>query len=158
MVRDPVQWLTRLLELMGYPAKVSLIPKNSGGKINHWLQVDTTGWRSNQVQNLIGHEGEVIDAIQHLANTILNVDNSEENHQFFTIEIAGYRSQRIAQIEKIALEAAEWVRTRRQEYKIEHLTAAERRQVHLLLQSQPDLKTESVGKEPHRHLIVKPAN
>ncbi len=157
MVKHPVQWLTHLLDLMGYSAQVTLTPKSNGGAVNHWLEIDTTGWRSDQVQNLIGHEGAVIDAIQHLANTILNVGNSEENHQFYTIEIAGYRLQRMAQIEKIALEAAEWVRTRGQEYKIEHLTSAERRQVHLLLQAHPDLKTESVGKEPHRHLIVKPA-
>jgi spoIIIJ-associated protein len=158
MVSDPVQWLTQLLALMGYSTQVTLTPKNDGGNINHWLEIDTTGWRSDQIQNPIGHEGAVIDAIQYLANTILNVRNTEENYQFFTVEIAGYRARRMAQIAKIAQEAADWVRTKKRAYKIEHLTPAERRQVHLLLQAHPDLKTESVGKEPHRCLIVKPAN
>lgn len=105
MVSDPVQWLTQLLALMGYSTQVTLTPKNDGGNINHWLEIDTTGWRSDQIQNLIGHEGAVIDAIQYLANTILNVRNTEENYQFFTVEIAGYRARRMAQIAKIAQEA-----------------------------------------------------
>ncbi len=158
MVSDPVQWLTQLLALMGYSTQVTLTTKEYGGVTNYWLEIDTTGWRSDQIQNLIGHEGAVIDAIQNLANVTLNEGNTEENQQFFTIEIAGYRARRLAQIVQIAKEAADWVRSRKQEYKIEHLTSAERRQVHLLLKAQPDLKTESVGKEPNRYLIVKPAN
>jgi spoIIIJ-associated protein len=158
MDKNPVEWIAQLLDLMGYPAQVTLTPKITGDGINHWLEIDVTGWRSDRVQNLIGHEGAVIDALQYLANATLNMGHGEDQHQFYTIEVGNYRAKRLAEIENIAREAAEWVRQRGQEYKIEHLNAAERRQVHMLLQDQSDLATESVGKEPHRHLIVKLAN
>lgn len=156
MEQNPVEWMTELLKLMGYPPQVRMTVKDSGGIPNYWLEIDTSGYTAQQIQNLIGQDGSVIDAIQYLANAILNVGNSESEYKFYTVEIAGYRANRIAQLEKMAQEAAAWVRAKGKEYKIENLSAAERRQVHLFLQKQGDVITESVGKEPNRHLIIKP--
>lgn len=153
MSKDPTIWLEELLKLMGYPsAPVALRPTDE--PTNYWLEIDSKNWRSSEVQSLIGAQGEVIDAIQHLANATFNLDNPNPA-VFYTIEIDGYRSQRFKELAQIAEKAAETARTSGQDYKIEHLTAAERRYIHLILEKQPDLKTESVGREPHRHLLVK---
>ena len=153
MCNDPVLWLEELLRLMGYPpATVKLIA--TPDPANFWLEIVPQGWRSREIQSLIGEHGEVLDAIQHLINATLNLPKTQQP-VFYTIEINGYRAQRLNELEQIAERAAETVRSTGKDYKIEHLSAAERRHIHLILEKSPDLKTESVGKEPHRHLLVK---
>ncbi|MGF1674876.1 MAG: R3H domain-containing nucleic acid-binding protein, partial [Rivularia sp. (in: cyanobacteria)] len=49
------------------------------------------------------------------------------------------------------------VRNTGREVEVKSLSSAERRQVHTLLKEFEDLESFSQGKEPHRHLVVRPA-
>lgn len=155
-----IKWLTDLLELMGCSASVAAeykpsIDTDEQGE-NYWLTIDHSSLRPHQIQALIGTDGVSIDAIQYLANVALNLHAaSEETHSFYTIELNDYRSERQAELQRIAESAAEQVRKTAQEFEIKALSAADRRHVHMLLKSQLDLETFSQGKEPHRHLIVR---
>jgi spoIIIJ-associated protein len=99
----------------------------------------------------------VLDGIQYLANSVLNLNQPEENQQAYTVELNGYRVRREAEIRTLAETAAAEVRFSGREVELQSLSSSERRQIHTLLQEFSDLETFSRGKEPNRHLVVRQA-
>lgn len=156
------QWLTTLLQLAGVPAEVKAEADNSpsGHKQgeepvdSYWLTIDQTNLSDEQIKTLTGDRGTVLDGIQYLANASLNLNHSQPTG-FYIIELNGYRAKRQAELQAIALEAAEQVRSSGEEVEIKSLSSAERRQIHTILQEYSELETFSRGKEPHRHLVVR---
>ncbi|NEP46594.1 MAG: RNA-binding protein, partial [Okeania sp. SIO2H7] len=123
---------------------------------DYWLIIDESNLTEEAIAILIGTEGAVIDAIQYLANTILNIGHElEEEGAAYTIEINGYRYRRLQELQLMADYAANQVRLTKLEYEIPSLSSAERRQVHRLLEEHEDLETYSRGQEPDRRLVVK---
>jgi spoIIIJ-associated protein len=149
-----VEWLTALLALQGLDTTVSATMVNDDSGDSCWLTIAEQSLSADQVQTLIGPGGAVLDSIQYLANTTLNLGKSEGEQQAFTIELAGYRSRRLAELKLMAEAAADQVRASGQEYELKGLSAAERRQVHHFLSAQSGLATFSRGKEPDRRLVV----
>jgi spoIIIJ-associated protein len=153
-------WLSTVLEMLGFssPIATKLEPvANSdaaNGESNCWLIVDHSNFSQEQVETLIGKGGVNIDAIQYLANVSLNANLAEAEQLSYIIDINGYRHDRQQQLEQIAIAAADKVRSTSEPEQINDLSSAERKVVHTLLKDYPDLKTESRGREPHRHLIV----
>ena len=158
------QWLQNLLLLTGVSTQVwaNLEPKPSSGQDtstgeSYWLTIDQTNLTSEQIRILIGAGGSVLDSIQYLANSVLNLNQPEENQTAYTIELNGYRVRREAEIRTLAETAAAEVRFSGREVELQSLSSSERRQIHTLLQEFSDLETFSRGKEPHRHLVVRQA-
>lgn len=151
------EWLQQLLDLMGLAAKVETegfeMLSDSDSK---WLNIDGNDLTPAQKQQLIGDKGENIDAIQYLANTILNLDRDPENQSSSVIELDGYRVKRYRELTDLTQQAIEQVRETGQEVEIPGLSSAERKQVHSLLEDVVDLATESRGQEPNRKLVVLP--
>ncbi|MBH8560738.1 protein jag [Nostoc sp. CENA67] len=159
------QWLKTLLQLTGISAEIQgnleaaqSQDGDSQEPDNYWLTIDETNLTPQQIQVLIGPDGSVLDAIQYLANSILNLSQPQEGQASYTIELNGYRLKRQAEIRSLAEAAADQVRSFGQEVEIKSLSSAERRQVHTFLKDFRDLETFSRGKEPHRHLVVRPAS
>jgi spoIIIJ-associated protein len=159
------QWLKTLLQLTGTPAEIQgnldVDPSQFGDSPeldSYWLTIDHTNLTPEQIRVLIGADGSVIDAIQYLANSVLNLNLSPELQASYTIELNGYRVQRLAEIRALAESAANQVRLSGEEVVIKSLSSAERRQIHSFLQEFADLQTFSRGREPHRHLVVCPAS
>ncbi|MBR8832875.1 MAG: RNA-binding protein [Stigonema ocellatum SAG 48.90 = DSM 106950] len=158
------QWLKTLLQLTGVSVDVQgelesaiIQDGESQEPDSFWLTIDEANLMPEQIQILTGPDGAVLDAIQYLANSILNLNQQQEQQASYTIELNGYRVKRQAEISAMAEEAAELVRSSGQEVEIKSLSSAERRQVHTFLKEFSDLETFSRGKEPHRHLVVRPA-
>jgi spoIIIJ-associated protein len=158
------QWLKSLLELTGISAEIhgSLETPQSHDDDSqetdgYWLTIDETNLKPEQIPTLVGADGSVLDAIQYLANSTLNINQPHEGQASYTVELNGYRVKRQAEIREIAETAAEQVRATGQEVEIQSLSSAERRLVHTFLKDFDDLETFSRGKEPHRHLVVRPA-
>lgn len=151
------QWLEELLRLSSFPSTVNaeLSPVEQEEPSSYWLTIDETPLTPQQIQLLIGPEGSVIDAIQYLANTILNIGRSSDQQASYTVELQGYRIRRQEELREMAEEAAVRVRQTGQEIEMKSLSAAERRQVHTFLKECTDLKTESRGEEPDRRLVVR---
>lgn len=151
-----IGWLEKLLALQGLQTSVNGTQTTGDlGDDSVWLTIDTEPLTAAQVEGLIGNRGQVLDAIQYLANTILNMGQEPDAQQSYTIEIDGYRQQRQAELKAIADKAAEQVMASREEYEVKGLSAAERRQLHGLLGEYEQLETFSRGREPERHLVVK---
>lgn len=146
-------WLERLLALMNVPAAV-LATAPAEGEEAIWLEIADANLSPIQVETLIGDRGRTIDAIQYLANTLLNVGQPPEEQQAFTVELAGYRRRRQAELAQLVEAAIAQVLATGEEVEMQHLSAAERRQVHTLLKERDDLKTESRGSEPDRRLFI----
>lgn len=144
------QWLKQLLNLAACPAEVQAEEKPDC----YWLTIDHTNLTPEQIKILIGPQGAVLDSIQYLANTILNLGQSPEQQAAYTIDLDNYRCRRQGELEAIALNAVAHVRETGEEFEIKSLSSAERRQVHNLLKEYDDLETFSRGQEPDRRLVV----
>ncbi len=151
------QWLEELLRLSRLPADVEAtdndVPQDD--KPSYWLTIDETKLTPEQIQTLIGPEGAAIDALQYLANSILNLGQDEDRQAAYTIELDGYRLRRQEELRAMAAYAAQQVRETGEEFEMKSLSSAERRQVHTFLKECEDLETQSRGQEPDRRLVVR---
>ena len=151
------EWLEKLLELMAIPSEVKigqLEVEPDGGEVS-WLIIEEKNLAPEQIEILLGHKGETIDAIQYLTNTLLNMGVGPENQRGFTVELNGYRVTRQRELQALVEKVAEQVRETGMEVEMKSLSSAERRQIHSFLKNSEDLKTESRGQEPDRRLVVK---
>lgn len=147
------EWLASLLAFSGLPIQIQLGPDLDE---SCWLTIDEAQLAPTQVEALTGANGAALDALQYLANTTLNLGHSDsEPAAIYTIELAGYRARRQAEIKQMAEEAAAKVRATSEEFEMGALSSPERRQVHTYLKSFGDLDTYSRGREPDRRLVVR---
>ena len=158
------QWLENLLQLMGVNTTVrseivdsSPLDDETSISQSYWLTIDDSNLTPEQIRMLIGADASVLDGLQYLVNSTFNLNQLEENITLYTVELNGYRLRRQAEIVNLAETAAAEVRFSGREVEIKSLNAAERRMVHNLLKDFTDLETFSRGREPQRHLVVKPA-
>ncbi len=104
----------------------------------------------------IGRHGSTIEAVQHLAQRVAGGDGPARRR--IVVDAAGYRERRAEVLERQADDAADRaVRTQRP-VALDAMTSSERRVVHEYLRERGDVETHSEGDEPHRHLVVTPAD
>lgn len=103
---------------------------------------------------VIGYHGETLEALQ----LILGIAISKNINRFVRVllEVGDYRKNRTDYLESLALSARERVITQGREIPLPSLKAWERRIVHLMLQDDKDVYSESVGEGRERTLVVKP--
>jgi spoIIIJ-associated protein len=104
---------------------------------------------------LIGRHGQMIDALQYLANAIAHRAVGEERRRI-VIDAAGYRARRTATLESLARRSAEQASATGRPVELEPMSSVERRIVHEALKDDPEVETESEGSEPHRYVVVLP--
>ncbi len=151
------QWLEQLLDSMGLAAKVTTegFETVTTDSNSNWLNIDGSNLTSEQKEQLIGNKGQSINAIQYLANTILNLEADPEAQSFFTVEFDGYRVERYKELAVLTQEAIAKVRETGEDVEIPGLSPAERKQIHSSLEEMEDLTSESRGQEPDRRLILR---
>src|SRR5207302_11001639 len=103
---------------------------------------------------LIGHHGETIDAIQHLAYRI--AFRRTEEPVRVVIDAAGYRERRAVALRAAGDQAAETAIHDRRPVALEAMSALERKVVHEHLKTRHGVETYSQGQEPDRRLVVAP--
>jgi spoIIIJ-associated protein len=103
---------------------------------------------------LIGHHGQTIDAIQHLAYRIAT--RGDEPRVSVVVDAAGYRDRRAETLRQTAEQAAVTAVREGRPVSLEAMSALERKVIHEHLKSRRDLETYSEGQEPSRYLVVAP--
>jgi spoIIIJ-associated protein len=103
---------------------------------------------------VIGHHGQTIDAIQHLAYRIAFRGSGERKQ--VAIDAAGYRERRASTLRATGDQAAEAAMREGRPISLEPMTAQERKVVHEHLKNRRDVETYSEGQEPSRRLVVAP--
>jgi spoIIIJ-associated protein len=104
---------------------------------------------------LIGRHGQMIDALQQLANAIAHRTVGEERRRI-VVDAAGYRARRSATLESLARRSAEQASATGRRVELEPMSAVERRIVHEALKDDPEVETASEGAEPNRYVVVLP--
>ena len=116
---------------------------------NKILNINITG---NKAGIVIGYRGETLEALQLLVSTIVN--RKKENYVKVLLDVEGYRMKRVKTLEELAMKVAHTVISRRRSITLEPMVPFERRVIHTTLQNNPKVKTESVGVEPYRKVVV----
>ncbi len=103
---------------------------------------------------LMERGAELLRSIEYLVLESLRVGS--EDHEKVAFDAMGFRAARFQELRLAASVAAERVRKTGSPYAFTPMSSRERRIVHLALRDSEDLRTESEGEGPNRHLVVYP--
>lgn len=136
-----------LLALLDVKAVVSVAAEEEVAQIN--LETDDTGM-------LIGYHGETLEALQ----LILSLMLAKELGEFVrvSLEIGDYRKNREDYLQRMVDQTRQQVLEENRPIALPNLKSWERRIVHLMLQDDADVVTESEGEGRDRVLTIKPKN
>ena len=116
-------------------------------------------WFSIESQNarvLLAREGEALTALNHLANKIVEkVIEDGATRPRVILDANGFEKKKIENLKTIAHMMAERARYFKSSIDVDPMPAYERRIVHEFLSEMPDIKTESIGDGPKRHIVIK---
>ncbi len=101
---------------------------------------------------LIGRRGETLDAIQHLANYVVNRGSSGRTR--IMVDAENYRERRNEALERLAVKTAAKAVKYRRNMTLEPMNAYERHVIHTALQGVEHITTYSVGTDPNRRVVV----
>lgn len=104
--------------------------------------------------NLIGRRGQTLDSLQYLVN--LAVNKGREDKIRIIVDVSGYRKRREQTLYSLAIRLAERVEQRGESITLEPMNAHERRVIHLALQDNPNVYTQSRGEDPERKIVICP--
>lgn len=108
-----------------------------------------------ELADLVGRDGEVLEAVQEL--TRLAVQARTGNRSRLMLDINGYRADRRTELTKVAQEAVTKVLTSGEAVSLEPMNPFERKVCHDVVAA-AGLVSESEGAEPHRYVVVLPAD
>ncbi|MFH1671361.1 MAG: R3H domain-containing nucleic acid-binding protein [Candidatus Portnoybacteria bacterium] len=110
--------------------------------------------QTKEASFLIGQSGVNLDALQHVARVLTNKKATESIQ--FVLDINEYRKQRSEGLKELARNVADQTIIERVAITLRPMSAYERRVIHLALFDYAQVKTESIGEEPERRVVVKP--
>ena len=103
---------------------------------------------------LIGKFGVNLSALQHLLRVIVRKKSGERIE--FNVDVNGYRQEQKQSIISFARETAERVAREKKAIILRPMNGYERRLVHMELSNFDGIKTESIGEDEDRKVVVKP--
>ncbi|HZV36330.1 MAG TPA: R3H domain-containing nucleic acid-binding protein, partial [Verrucomicrobiae bacterium] len=136
MPAQPKDTLEKMLQLLGFDAKVDELPMEEGFLLD--VKTEDSG-------RLIGRQGQTLSDLQYITNRLLF--QQDQNALKVMVDVGGYRAQARDALVKKAKEAAEKVRRWGDIVELEPLSAFDRRIVHNAIKDDPDIETHSVEVE-----------
>lgn len=136
--------------------KLNTISIIDDGSKNIWISAEV-----GEPHFFIGHEGEGLHALSHLAHRIIESKTSpktvfgEQSGLGIILDINGFQKQRIESIQAVAHMMSERARYFKSNIEIDPMSSFDRRIVHEFLSEATDLKTESVGMGRDRRVVIK---
>lgn len=153
------------LERMGLEATVNVVPPPSATveEVENATPIIYFDIEGEDVGILIGKHGQTLQSFQYLLNLTLNnrvheTDGDERDALRVIVDAGGYRLRRAQSLEQAARNAANRAKRDRRSIRLDPMPAHERRLVHIALRSDSEISTGSEGREPHRYVVVSPAN
>jgi spoIIIJ-associated protein len=144
------QTLSELLAKMGMDCQVEMRPPE--------LEEDpapvTLDVQGSNVDVLIGRQGQVLDALQHITRLI--VSREVEQWVNLVIDIDRYKQRRAKSLGQLAKRIAEHVANTKQPVALEPMPPNERRVIHIALKNHPAVTTQSVGRGDSRKVTIIP--
>ncbi len=124
------------------------------------LDMDVEGDRATvsivgaNVPQLVGDDGEVLEALQELTRLAVYRETGERSR--LMLDVSGHRAQRRTALEVQAAEIVAQVKESGEQASLEPMSPFERKVVHDVVAA-AGLKSESEGAEPRRYVVVLPA-
>jgi spoIIIJ-associated protein len=126
------------------------------GDITTWIDeagghIDLEG---SDLDVLVGSNGETLDALQEL--TRIAVLRQSKRRVRLLLDINGFRSRQRDRLVTVVKATAERVIRSREEHEFEPMTPAERKVVHDAVAAIDGVRTESLGEDPYRRVVIRP--
>ena len=149
--------LNNVVRLGGFRVKYRIAVDPPAGEGSEWerpaILVDFSGPDSNL---FVARGGELLHALEMVV--LEAVGGMLDEHERIVFDALGFRQARTDELVMSARVAAEKVEKTGMPYAFAPMNSRERRVVHLALRDNPELRTESEGEGPARHLVVYPKN
>ena len=139
-----LMFIRDLLEKMNIEAKIYLIEENDEKVVIEIESPDTA--------LIIGKQGQTLESIQTLANVVMN--RSSKKWTKILIDIEDYRRRRERNLNYIANKVASQVKRTKRSVLLEPMNPFERRIIHLALQEDESINTESIGDGVYKKIKV----
>ena len=127
-----------------------------GNNINYSIEKKSNGLEislsGEDASFLIGYRGETMYAFQSIISTVANKGIDEKIRVWLDIE--GYKEKREKTLQDLANRIARTVERTRKAVTLEPMQAYERKIIHSVLQDSKTVKTESIGEEPRRRVVI----
>ncbi|NMC08928.1 KH domain-containing protein [Candidatus Microgenomates bacterium] len=105
---------------------------------------------------MIGNHGRHLDSLQFILQVILGRKFEPDFNFRVFVDVGGYRKDKDAQLEEMAIQKADDVRILGEEIELPAMKPSDRRIIHLALMKFSDIDTESRGEGLDRHIVIKP--
>ncbi len=102
---------------------------------------------------IIGYHGEALESLQLILSLMLT--KNVGSFVRVSIEVDGYKKNRTEYLEKLAMQVKERVLSEDKEQVLSSLKSWERRIIHMFLQNDSEVTSESAGEGKDRVLIIK---
>ena len=102
---------------------------------------------------IIGKNGTNLDALTILARQFIN--NITHDGPRILLDVEDYKDRQVKHLERLAKNLARDVVRSKVDVEMDNMNSYERRIVHNILADFKGVKTESVGEEPNRHVVIK---
>lgn len=127
-----------------------------GNNIKYEINKTSTGLevyiKGDEAGFLIGYRGETLYSFQTILSSIAN-ENIDEKIRLW-LDIEGYKEKREKTLQDLAIRIAKTVERTKKSTTLEPMQAYERKIIHSALQDSKTVKTESIGEEPRRRVVI----
>ena len=128
------------------------LPENTKFNVYNDKKVIYVEISNSNLGFLIGYRGEILYSLQNILSSIAS--RGIEKRIRVILDIEGYKAKREKTLEELAEKVAKTVMKTKKPIKLEPMQAYERKIIHSKLQNNNRIKTESVGEEPNRRIII----
>ena len=144
IIQDTQDYLKGILEGMGLEVSFEVSTKDD---------VTTIKMYSSNNPVLIGKNGQNLDALTTIARQFIK--NITSNGPRIILDVEDYKDRQLKRLERLAKNLARDVVRTKVDIEMDNMNSYERRIVHNVLTDFKGVKTESVGEEPNRHVVIK---
>ena len=102
---------------------------------------------------IIGKNGQNLEALTVIVRQYIR--NLTENGPKIILDVEDYKDRQLKRLERLAWNLAKDVVRTKTDIEMDNMNSYERRVVHNVLANFRGVKTESIGEEPNRHVVIK---
>ena len=144
--------LVELLQRMEIPARIAVRRSVTTAGPPAPPVLDVSG---DDLGLLIGWRGETLRALQTVINLMMGEEDGGVRRRVI-LDVERYRARREDQVRELALRLANRVKRSGQRSTLDPMHPYERRAIHLALSEDEGVRTESIGNEPARRVVIHP--
>jgi spoIIIJ-associated protein len=112
-------------------------------------------FKGKDLELLLANRAELLLSLELVTQEVLRLHS--DDHSRISFDANDYRALRIEELRVSALAAAEKVKHTGSPFRFNPMNSRERRVLHIALRNEHELRSESAGSGPFRHVVIYPA-